>query len=190
MDLNTVTVQDFKDQFPRDFPYLPNWDSEDFYNIGQVVYYGITRLFYICKINGTTQLPTDTDHWDLYTQNVNNYVLDSDITRAFQEAQINLNQALFGDDPTIKLAYLYMTAHYLVMDLRAAKAGVSGRGEQIVSGRTVGSVSENYNIPTALSDSTIRQFFAKTYYGQKFYSMAEANMVGNIGIVWGGATPW
>ena len=114
MDLNTITVSDFKTYFRRDFPYLPT-DSSTY---------------------------CDEDK----------YILDSDIEKAFIEAQMVYNQSLFGEDAFIRVAYYYLTAHYLCIDMKAASAGLGGVGNLPVSARTVGSVSETYSIPQRYLD--------------------------------------
>lgn len=116
-------------------------------------------------------------------------VMDSDITRAFSEARVNLNQSLFISDEEITLAYLYLTAHYLVHDLKTAASGAAGGADNPVSSRTVGNVSESYAIPLAFVDNPLFSFLAKTGYGQKFLSFVIPRLVGNIGSVEGATRP-
>lgn len=196
MDLSTVTTADFRAQFPRDFPYLAEYDNAQLYNAGSKVYYTNTLLFYVCKINGTigiapgsTPTPPAINPWEIIEDNVNNYVLDSDITRAFAEAQINLNQALFGSDAEIVLGYLYLTAHYLVNDLRAAMGGITGAGLFPALSRTVGSVSESYFIPDAYKNNAQLSFYTTTAYGMKYLSFILPQMVGNVRAVCGATWP-
>ncbi len=149
MDLNSITVTDFKSFFTRDFPYAPA---------------GIT--------------------------NNNDYVYDDDISRAFLEAQVSFNQGLFGSDAQIKMAYLYVTAHYLCLDLRAALAGIQGSGGSFpVSSRSVGSVSESYAVPERYTDDPLLAMYTQTNYGMKYLSLTLPNLVGNFGAVFGGTNP-
>lgn len=191
MDLDTVTVSDFKTQFVRDFPYLPEWSAETQYNNGDVVYYSTTSLFYQANQNGAPlgTLPTDNTYWDDYTDDIYNYVLDADITRAFSEAKIKLNQSLFGSDAEITLGYLYLTAHYLVMDIRNGQKGIQSAGQYNVSSRSVGSVSESYSIPKQYQDDPQLAYFAQTGYGQKYLSLIQSCMVGNVISVLGATRP-
>lgn len=188
MDLSTITVDDFKAQFPRGFPYLPVYDSETIYNSGDRVYYN--GLFYDCTVNGTEDiLPTVEDNWTLVSDNVDNYVKDSDIEAAFKEAQIVFNQSLFSTDEQVTLGYLYLTAHYLVHDLRAALAGVAGFNPFPVQSRSVGSVSESYGIPQTYMDNPIYSFYTQSAYGMKYLSMVLPVLVGNVGAVAGATRP-
>jgi len=139
MDLDTITVNDFKSLFYRDFSYLNEYDNTELYNIGNRVYYTTTKLFYDCKVNGTTGiLPTVTANWDIVSDNVDNYVLDADIEKAFNEAKITFNQSLFSSEENVKIGFLYLTAHYLVNDLRAALKGLSGTAAFPLQSRSVG----------------------------------------------------
>lgn len=154
MDLNTITVQDFKEYFYRDFAYLPVWNITTTYNQGQRVYYETDSLFYDCLKNGVTSIPTTATDWSIVTKDdVNNYILDQDIEKSFKEAQFQLNQSLFCSDEEITIAYLYLTAFYLVRDINTSMAGLESTGQYPVASRSVGSVSESYDIPQAYKES-------------------------------------
>lgn len=185
VDLTTITVDDFKTQFARDFPYLPVWVAGS-YNQGEEVYYEVTRLFYRARSNGVTSTPDTNADWEQIDDNVINYVQDSDITRAFGEAQISFNQALFGLDAEIRLAYLYMTAHYLVNDLKTARAGAQSTGDHTVASRSVGNVSESYAIPEAFTKNPIFTFYTKSGYGLKYLNLIFPKIKGNVVSVQGG----
>jgi hypothetical protein len=189
MDLTTITVDDFKAQFPRDFLYLPVWDVAATYNIGARVYYAVDGLFYDALINGVTVTTPDSGAPDWSTfqdDDINDYVQDSDIERAFLETQLNFNQALFGTDAQITLVYLYVAAHYLVQDLRTALAGVESRGDYLVNSRSVGNVSEGLAVPQRFVDDPILSYFATTGYGRKYLSLLLPRIVGNVVSVEGG----
>ena len=75
-----VTVSDFKAQFPRFTPnYLPIYCVAHTYTKDNIVYYSDTALFYKCKVNSTTNIPTNTTDWEIYSDNVLNYTQNSDI---------------------------------------------------------------------------------------------------------------
>lgn len=190
MDLNDITVSDFKTHFSRDFLYLPVWSDETTYNSDQVVYYTPNGLFYKALANGITSVPPSTPlEWELQADSVNNYVLDSDITKAFGEARVNFNQSLFGRDENITLAYLYLTAHYLIMDLQNALSGVESKGGFIVNSRSVGSVSEGYAIPEKYTKSPVYSYYAQTGYGLKYLSFLTNRAIGNVVSVAGATRP-
>jgi hypothetical protein len=186
--LESITVQSFKDQFFRGFNYLPVYSSETTYNSGDIVYYETNGLFYRCIVNGTIDVvPTDTDNWTL-TQSVKaNYVWDADITEAYREACTTFNPELLGDDDQIRLGYLYLAAHYLVLDLRAN--GASSLAALPVQSRSVGNVSETYAVPEWMSKDPILSYYATTSYGQKYLNLISSGLVGNVKAVCGYTHP-
>ena len=187
MDLSTITAQDFKDNFFRDFPYLNLWGAGVTYVQCDEVYYAVTKKFYKCAKATTTDLPTITSSWDIIDGALYDYILDADIAKAFAEAKISFNQGLFGTDAEITLGYLYLTAHYLANDINAAQQGVAGAGSFSVASRSVGNVSESYAIPEAYTSDPILAFFAKSSYGLKYLSLVMPKLVGNM-IAIGGTT--
>jgi hypothetical protein len=115
-------------------------------------------------------------------------VMDADISRAFSEAIVGLNQALYTDDTTIKMVYLYLAAHYLVLDIRAANANIEGSGFFPVNSRSAGSVSESYAVPQAYLDSPILSIYSQTQYGMKFLALTLPMLAGNVVSVYGGTS--
>ena len=105
-----VTVSDFKTQFPRFSPmYLPLYTQGTYFK-GDIVYFSDTALFYECNVANTTNPPTNTTDWKLYNDSVLNYTQDGDILEAIKEAFVNFNEALFPDEATAKLVFLYLVA--------------------------------------------------------------------------------
>lgn len=191
VDVTTITVADFKAQFSRTFPYLPVYDDGGLYNEGDETYNPNTLLFYTATTDGTTGIEpgTNTQKWTKTPDTLDNWVQDNDITNAFAEAQALFNQALYSTDQTIRLAYLYLTAHFLAYDLKAALAGLTASGSFPVSARAVGSVSESYDIPAAYTDSPVLSSYTSTAYGMKYLAMTLPSLVGNIVAVTGHALP-
>ena len=189
MDLDTITVDDFKNQFVRDFAYLPVWDNAKTYNTGAEVYYDVNELFYRCLNDGVTSTPVTVADWEQYSDSIENYVQDADITRAFGEAKLSINQALFSSDAEITLVYLYITAHYLVQDLQTALEGIESTGRYPVNSRSVGSVSESYSIPQRFLDDPMLSYYATTGYGRKYLSFLVPRMIGAVDIAHGATTP-
>jgi len=115
------------------------------------------------------------------------YVMDSDITKAFSEADANFNESLFGTDASLKMTFLYLAAHYLVLDLQASEQGAGSNGSFLVSSRSVGGVSESYAIPNWMLNDPVLGAFATTKYGQKYITLIKPLLIGNV-VVYQGAT--
>lgn len=173
-----VTTDDFKNLFARDFPYLPVYVEGKAYFTDDEVYYAPN--FYKSLTDGNTTLPTDTTNWALVNDSVDNYIQDADIMRAFNEAKVNFNAALFGDGDTVKMVFLYLAAHYLVIDLNNAMNPLGMGFMGFTQSKSVGSVSESYAVPQWMLNNAILSQYATTGYGRKYLSLIQPYLVGNI----------
>ncbi len=115
-------------------------------------------------------------------------VSEEDLNKAFVEAKINFNVGLWSDQNEMKIALLYVVAHYLVSDLQMAKEGLDSSSTFPVNSRSVGSVSESYQVPEWVSKSPYLSFFASTRYGLKYCSLLRPRLVGNVAVFAGGTT--
>ena len=89
----TVTVEQFKEMFFRDFPFLPLYEEGKTYWKDDVVYY-TDENFYKSLIDDNTQPPTDTEAWTKIKGDIYRYVTDADIERAMSQAYLNKNPLL------------------------------------------------------------------------------------------------
>lgn len=116
-------------------------------------------------------------------------ITDSDIQKAFAEANMNFNSTLWDTEENKKLGFLYLSAHYLVIDLQNSSQGINGRYEGIMSSKSVGSVSVGYTIPDWVMASPIYSLLAQSRYGMKYLSLIIPLLVGNISVVKGATHP-
>ncbi len=182
--IDLITVDDFKNQFPRFSPmYLPAYVEGATYFENDIVYF--ENQFYICIVESTTDDPTNAESWKLTNQSVLNYTQDADIENAFKEAYVNFNEGLFGDTDTAKMIFLYLTAHYLTVDFNNA-LGLNNVG--IPTSKSVGSVSESYTIPQWLNQSAGLSMYATTGYGVKYATLIRPYLIGNVYIAKGSIT--
>lgn len=138
--------------------------------------------------------PTVSDFKAYFTRDFvygvsNATVQDSDITKAFGEASYNFNSALFGSQANFTIAYMYLTAHFLLMDLRAASQGVGGQFSWLESSKAVGNVSQGFSIPQRILDNPEFSYLSKTYYGTKYLMLILPSLSGQIFTVAGGTQP-
>lgn len=187
MDFNCVTVEDFKAQFSRNFPYLPVWDATKVYFEGDEVY--VEPNFYQSLVNNNTADVTDEESWTVINDSVANYVSDGDIERAKGEAIVNFNRELALNCESAKLIFLYLWAFYLAYDLSLAQGGAYGSINFPATSVTVGSVSESYYVPKAYLEDPVLGFYARNGFGQKYLNLVYANMIGNIKVVAGWSQP-
>lgn len=193
-----ITVDIFKSHFVRDFPYLPEYVEGKAYFKGDVVY--VSPNFYVSLIDGNLAPVTDNLSWSLYKDSTENYLSDTDIQKAICEASISFNESLF-DDETLDcnneifsltdkdFAMLYLSAFYLVMDIRNSTAGLSSNAyAMFTSSKSVGSVSESYGLPSWVNNSPLYAMYMTNGYGMKYLSFLIPRVTGFIHLSAGGTT--
>lgn len=129
--------------------------------------------------------PTVSDFKAYFTRDfpygtANNTILDTDISKAITEAGFNFNEGLFPNQETYSMGFMYLTAHYLVMDIRASGQGISGNFPWMTNSKSVGSVSEGYQVPDFITNNPMLAHYAKTYYGAKYISLVYPRLIGNV----------
>ena len=77
------------------------------------------------------------------------YITDADIQIAFGQAKVNFPIALF-DEENGKIAFLFLVAHYLCMDMQMAQSGINSTAQYMVTSKSVGDVSASYGVPQKL----------------------------------------
>jgi len=197
MDLN-ITVEDFKAYFYKDFNYLPLWQNDRLYVVGDIVFYPATQRFYKCiqNISDMFETPQDDSFWQVTVGDVKEYISDFDIQKAFGEANFSFNKSLMWGTPDTEwtanatVAYMYVVAHYLVVDAQMATQGLSSTGYFSISSRSVGDVSEAYSIPQWMLEDPIISAFMTTRYGQKYVQLLKPLLIGSIINVRGRTTFW
>lgn len=165
----TVTVEQFKNYYFRDFPYLPIYEENKTYFKDEVVFYDDN--FYKSLTNGNNSIPTDSMYWELVPGNKYNYVTDLDIEKALSQALLNANEDFGADDNEKILIFLHLVAFYLVMDLKNGSAGVNSSYAGLVASKSVGDVSESYNFPTWITNSPIYSIYSQNGFGMKYLSL-------------------
>ena len=186
--LEAITVADFKAYFTRDFKYLPTYVATTTYFKDDQVWYGAN--FYKCiVVTSLGVLPTDTTNWEAANLSQASYVLDADIEKSFDQAMAFVNPEIFENDDIKANAFLYCSAHYMVMDVRMAESGLDSRGEGAVSSKGVGSVSTSFTLPDSVVKNPQWNYFTLTAYGQKYLSIVIPRVTGVIGIATGVTRP-
>lgn len=130
----------------------------------------------------TRDFPFSTNDSDL------SGITSQDIQKAFAEAMFVFNKALFEEDE-LKTAFMYIAAHYLVIDLKNSSMGLKGSFSGIMSNKSVGSVSVGYSMPNWIMENPLYSLLAQTPYGAKYLSLVIARCVGNMAAVKGATYP-
>lgn len=119
-----------------------------------------------------------------YGTDPNISVLDSDITAAFQRANVLTNQALFADQGTYTFCYNLLSAHYLVLNLRASSQGINGQYNFLQNSKGVGQINEAFAIPQRILDNPLFSMLTKTNYGAQYLEILSPKLLGQMGAVY------
>lgn len=167
--LNNVTIEQFKEYFNRDFPFLPYHDELKTYWKDDIVFY--EDNFYQSLIDDNTNPISDDESWKKVKGNKDDYVTDIDIEKAMSQAIVSGNPN-FGETCTEKInIYLHLVAYYLVIDLKNAATGVYSAYLGMTQSKSVGDVSESYAIPTWLQNNPMYSMYAQNGYGMKYLTL-------------------
>ncbi len=148
LDPSTLTVNDFKSYFKRDFVY-----SGDACPAGA----------------GET-------------------ITDDDIVKAMAEAEAIFNTDIFPTDGMLRMAFLCLSAHYLCFDVQTAMQGPQSASSFPVGSRSVGGVSESYQVPAWVSTDPLFSSLATTRYGLKYISLIKPLLIGCMSVQEGATT--
>lgn len=116
-------------------------------------------------------------------------VTDADISKAFQMTNISINQNLFCDQSSYTIGYLLLSAHFLVMNLRASSQGINGQFSFLESSKSVGSVSQSFSIPQRILDNPYLSMLMKTNYGAEYLQLILPQICGQMFVVAGRTLP-
>lgn len=107
-------------------------------------------------------------------------VMDQDVTNAINQAAININAGLFSSQEQYNLAFLFLSAHYLVTALRASSQGISGQFNWSTQSKGVGSVNESYAIPQRILNNPYLNALTRTSYGAQYVMMIYPKLSGAV----------
>lgn len=168
---DTVTVNQFKEYYYRDFPFLPIYDETKTYWQNDIVYDNDTETFYKSLINDNTNALSDAESWEKVNIDKYSYITDNDIEKAMSQAKLNSNSR-FGDSDNDKITiYLHLVAFYLCVDIKNSSAGVNSSYSGIVASKSVDGVSTSYNIPQWLMNNPMYSLYSQNGYGLKYLSL-------------------
>ena len=113
-----------------------------------------------------------------YNEDINLGVTDTDIANAFQNANNEVCQSVWGTQSMFTQAYLFVAAHFLVLNLRDSSAGLNGQASWLQASKGVGSVSESFSIPQRILDNPSWTLLSKTTYGMRYLDMLMIQSIG------------
>lgn len=139
--------------------------------------------------------PTITDFQEYFTRDFpygtdpDTSILTSDIAKAFGQTNMTINQGLFSSQEDYTTCYLWLSAHWLVVDLKASAQGIASQFDWSPTSKSVGSVSESFTIPQRILDNPLYAQYSMTYYGMKYLMLILPNITGQMFFVPGRTLP-
>ena len=115
------------------------------------------------------------------------YITDADIQIAFGQAKVNFPIALF-DEENGKIAFLFLVAHYLCMDMKMAQNGLNQQEQYAMTSKSVGDVSASYGVPQKFLNNPLYNYLSTSLYGMKYLSLLYPRTIGAMNVVLGGTT--
>ena len=106
--------------------------------------------------------------------NIDQYIVDADITKAITESVLNFNDGLFNDPATI---FMYLVAYTLVVNLQNSAKGISSQAKFPISSNNVGGVSISFAIPERYAKDAFVQQYTKNGYGMKYLELVLPYLV-------------
>ena len=118
---------------------------------------------------------------------MNDYISDMDILKAMGQARASFNINLFLTNPEkLKIAFLLLTAHYLIMDLNMANG--NGGASFLVTSKSVDGVSASYGVPQRFLQNPYYSYFTQTAFGMKYLQYLIPASAGNVRTIIGRTT--
>ncbi len=117
------------------------------------------------------------------------YVLDADITNAYNLALLNFNPGLYGTEAQSTEVFMWLSAFYLVFSIQTSSAGLSSQSNFPISSKSVGGVSISFNIPEVYMKDPVLSQYTQNGYGMMYLNLVMQYMVGNVRIA-PGTTTW
>lgn len=168
---DTVTIEDFKNYYYRDFAFLPIYDATKTYWQNDIVYDNTTETFYKSLINDNTNTLSDAGSWEKVNIDKYSYITDDDIEKAMSQAKLNSNSRFGSDDKDRITIYLHLVAFYLCIDIQNASSGVNSSYRGVMSSKSVDGVSVSYDIPQWMKDNPMYSLYSQNGYGLKYLSL-------------------
>lgn len=187
--LDIITIEDFKEYFPREFQYFSDiiWNEYINYTKDSKVYYKGNFYISLQDNNENNEPNSSPDYWNITIGNIYDYITDNDLYKAFGQARNSFNIKLFiANQDKMETAFLLLAAHYLVMDLNMSNG--NGVGSFLITSKSVDGVSASYGIPQKYLQNPYYSYFANTAFGMKYLQYLIPLTIGGIYTIRGTTT--
>jgi hypothetical protein len=104
-------------------------------------------------------------------------------------ADMVVNQNQWSNQTQYQIAFNLLSAHFLVLNLRASSQGINGQYNWAQNSKSVGNVSESFTIPQRIIDNPALMQYTKTNYGAQYLQLLWPQLCGQMFVVAGFTKP-
>jgi len=116
-------------------------------------------------------------------------VQDQDITRALSDCKARIaSTKLLSTQEEWTYAFLLLSAHFLVVNLRNSSQGLSGRFDFLESSKSIGGISVSSTVPEAFTKDPFLNSLSRSSYGGEYLSYVYSKSRGALRVVEGTTT--
>lgn len=172
----TLTIQEFKDYFIRDFDYnaYSAWSVSTPYIVNNEVYDISNYLVYKCLADNTGLQPKNNPpQWQNLNIDVKNFILDTDIQKAIDPALASSPYVIENCIPDIniqKKAYLLLSAHYLYIQSSNLSGSIS---QGFITSASAEGLSRSFQIPNFFNNDESKFYYSQSKYGLEYMQLVE-----------------
>jgi len=120
-------------------------------------------------------------------------IMDGDLESAMADAEVMFNPGKWVNDAEMKLAFLYLSAHFLRVNTESAgglmpaptNAGMESMTDDPVVSKSVGGVSVNYALPPSVTESPVLAPFMSTPFGKIYLQFLAPKLTGVMMVIGG-----
>ena len=124
-----------------------------------------------------------------YGPNINTQVTNTDIMKAYQQANLSINQINYLKQGSYTQGYLWLSAHRLCVNINNSSQGLNGQFNWGEQSKSVGGVSQSFAIPEQVTKNPVFAAFTKTTYGADYLMDLLPRLTGAMGSVAGHTKP-
>lgn len=117
-----------------------------------------------------------------------NYVQPQDINNAITVARINFSAGMFDNNGISTTVFMYLSAFYLVENLKMSSKGISAQSNFSLTAIGVGGVSLAMQPPEVFLKNPTYNMFTRNAYGLQYLSFVYPYTIGGGTIVQGTTT--
>lgn len=141
--------------------------------------FGIAYLKTLTVADFKVYYPKDFNN-EYYLDSSGGNAIDSYIGNAMTEAINEINVNLFSNNAVLQIAFMRLSAHYLVQNLRNSDIGIQSLGQNIQAENRAKDLEAKFGIPRSFLDDIVLNGYTRTNYGLMYLAQIMPLLRGNM----------